>query len=56
VRKRSTAGRDELPEEVFTRLRGVLFFGPEFGVTRNKLTFRDNLKELLEKSASGDGD
>jgi hypothetical protein len=27
--------------------RGALFFGPSFKVTRNKLTFRDNLPSLL---------
>jgi hypothetical protein len=44
-----------LPDEAFMRLRGALFFGPDFLVTRNKLTFRDNLKELLDKATSGNG-
>ncbi len=35
------------------RLRGSLFFGPAFLVTRNKLTFRDNLQELLASSSPG---
>lgn len=45
--KRNSASRDALPDEAFMRLRGSLFFGPAFLVTRNKLTFRDNLQELL---------
>jgi hypothetical protein len=45
--KRTAAARDILPDEVFSRLRGALFFGPNFLVTRNKLNFRDNLQELL---------
>eukprot|EP00873_Tetraselmis_striata_P016358 jgi/Tetstr1/436622/TSEL_025418.t1 len=45
--KRSAAARDILPDEVFSRLRGALFFGPNFLVTRNKLNFRDNLQDLL---------
>lgn len=45
--KRSAAARDALPDAVFARLRGALFFGPSFRVTRNKLTFRDNLQHLL---------
>jgi len=45
--KRSAAAKDGLPDESFLRLRGALFFGPGFLVTRNKLTFRDNLQELL---------
>jgi len=36
-----------IPDESFLRLRGALFFGPGFLVTRNKLTFRDNLQECL---------
>lgn len=31
--------------------RGALFFGPGFRVTRNKLTFRDNLAQLLETAS-----
>lgn len=31
--------------------RGALFFGPGFRVTRNKLTFRDNLAMLLETAS-----
>ncbi len=53
VRKRSVMARDVLPEEVFTRLRGVLFFSANFLVTRNKLTFRDNLQELLAAATPG---
>lgn len=51
--KRSAAARDILPDEVFCRIRGALFFGPEFLVTRNKLSFRDNLSELLQHATSG---
>jgi hypothetical protein len=51
--KRSSAMRDALPDEAFMRLRGSLFFGPAFLVTRNKLTFRDNLQELLASSSPG---
>ena len=51
--KRSSATRDALPDEAFLRLRGSLFFGPAFLVTRNKLTFRDNLQELLASSSPG---
>ena len=35
------------------RLRGSLFFGPAFLVTRNKLTFRDNLRDLLGAAEPG---
>jgi len=42
-----------MPDEVFLRLRGSLFFGPEFRVTRNKLSFRDNLQELLATANPG---
>lgn len=45
--RRTAAARDSLPDEVFLRLRGSLFFGPNFLVTRNKLSFRDNLQQLL---------
>jgi structural maintenance of chromosomes flexible hinge domain-containing protein 1 len=38
----------------FLLLRGALFFGPGFRVTRNKLTFRDNLAALLESATPGD--
>lgn len=34
--KRNAAGKDAMPDEVFNRLRGALFFGPAFRVTRNK--------------------
>ncbi len=34
--------------------RGALFFGPSFRVTRNKLTFRDNLAQLLAGSTPSD--
>lgn len=51
--KRSAAARDALPDEVFSRIRGALFFGPSFLVTRNKLSFRDNLTQLLQVATSG---
>ncbi|KAK3267358.1 hypothetical protein CYMTET_24075 [Cymbomonas tetramitiformis] len=47
---RTAAARDVLPDECFARLRGLLFFGPSFKVTRNKLSFRDNLEALLDSS------
>lgn len=34
--KRTAASKDSLPDEVFGRFRGALFFGPAFRVTRNK--------------------
>ena len=42
-----------MPDEAFRRLRGALFFGPAFRVTRNKLLFRDNLQELLATAVPG---
>lgn len=51
--KRSAASKDTLPDEVFHRIRGALFFGPGFKVTRNKLLFRDNLQELLAAAVPG---
>ena len=36
------------------RLRGALFFGPAFRVTRNKLLFRDNLGEALAAAVPGE--
>ncbi|KAK9800826.1 hypothetical protein WJX73_002958 [Symbiochloris irregularis] len=48
--KRRSGVKDALPDEVFLRLRGALFFGPGFLVTRNKLNFRDNLLELLSSA------
>ena len=45
--------RDKLPPEVFLRLRGSLFFGNSFKVTRNKLSFRENLEELLAGASHG---
>jgi len=51
--KRSAASKDKLPDEVFYRIRGALFFGPGFKVTRNKLLFRDNLQELLAAAVPG---
>ena len=45
--KRGAAAKDVIPDDSFLRLRGALFFGASFLVTRNKLTFRDNLQELL---------
>jgi structural maintenance of chromosomes flexible hinge domain-containing protein 1 len=34
--KRNAHARDVIPDEAFGRLRGALFFGPAFRVTRNK--------------------
>lgn len=51
--KRSAARKDTLPDEAFSRLKGALFFGPGFKVTRNKLLFRDNLQELLAAAVPG---
>jgi len=34
--RRNAAAKDAIPDEVFHRLRGALFFGPGFRVTRNK--------------------
>ena len=51
--KRTPSAKDKLPEEVFLRLRGSLFFGPSFLVTRNKLSFRDNLQQLLADASPG---
>ena len=51
--KRTAANRDMLPDEVFQRIRGALFFGAGFKVTRNKLLFRDNLQELLAAAVPG---
>ena len=45
--------KDVLPDEAFRRLRGALFFGPGFRVTRNKLLFRDNLPEVLATAVPG---
>ena len=36
----SAAGKDALPDECFARLRGALFLGPSWTVTRNKLKLR----------------
>ena len=49
--RRSASARDALPDAVFARLRGALFFGPDFLVTRNKLTFRDDLGVLLSAAS-----
>ena len=50
---RSAANRDKLPDEAFLRLRGMLFFGPAFMVTANKLTFREDIKQTLTTVAKG---
>ena len=50
--KQTTKTRDKIPPEVANRIWGCLFFGPEFRVTRNKLSFRDNLEDLLCSSFS----
>lgn len=52
--KRGAAVKDVIPDECFLRLRGALFFGPGFLVTRNKLTFRDNLQELLTSATKSE--
>ena len=46
--------QDTIPDEAFRRLRGALFFGPAFRVTRNKLLFRDNLGEALAAAVPGE--
>jgi len=46
-KSRSAQDKDELPDEVSRRLRGQLFFGPALLPTRNKLSFRDHLPNLL---------
>ena len=51
--KRTAQAKDVLPDEAFRRLRGALFFGPGFRVTRNKLLFRDNLPEILATAVPG---
>lgn len=43
----ASAVQDSVPDRAFLRLRGALFFGPRFLVTRDKLTFQDNLQECL---------
>ncbi len=48
------AGKDAVPDDVFRRLRGALFFGPGWRVTRNKLMFRDNLGQALAGATPGD--
>jgi len=45
---RTGAAQDELPACVLRRLRGQLFTGAPFTPTRNKLSFRDNLPQLLQ--------
>ncbi|PNW82785.1 hypothetical protein CHLRE_06g294050v5 [Chlamydomonas reinhardtii] len=50
----SASGKDYVPDEVFRRIRGALFFGPAWRVTRNKLTFRDPLQQLLAAATPGD--
>ena len=40
VRGKAGNGKDALPDEVFGRLRGALFLGPSWAVTRNKLKLR----------------
>jgi hypothetical protein len=48
------AGKDAVPDDAFRRLRGALFFGPSWRVTRNKLMFRDNLQQALAAAAPAD--
>eukprot|EP00892_Ulva_mutabilis_P012666 jgi/Ulvmu1/9772/UM056_0012.1 len=45
---------DNLPDECFTRLRGALFLGPSWTVTRNKLKLRDNIDALLANAIPHD--
>ncbi|KAL4443930.1 hypothetical protein ABPG75_011667 [Micractinium tetrahymenae] len=52
--KRNAQAKDAIPDEAFRRLRGALFFGPAFRVTRNKLLFRDNLAEVLAGAVPGE--
>lgn len=52
--KRGAQGKDSIPDEVFRRVRGSLFFGPTFKVTRNKLLFRDDIRELLAAAVPGE--
>ncbi|KAI8466921.1 MAG: hypothetical protein J3K34DRAFT_524164 [Monoraphidium minutum] len=52
--KRTAAAKDLLPDEAFGRVRGALFFGPGWRVTRNKLMFRDNLPQLLADAVPSD--
>ena len=46
--RRGAAARDALPDAAFARVRGALFLGPRFEVTRNKLTFRDDLQQARD--------
>ena len=39
--------------QVYRRLRGTLFFGPGFAVTKNKLTFCDALDQILADAKPG---
>ena len=39
--------------QVYRRLRGTLFFGPGFAVTKNKLTFCDALDQILAEAKPG---
>jgi hypothetical protein len=39
--------------QVYRRLRGTLFFGPGFAVTKNKLTFCDALDQTLAGAEPG---
>uniref|UniRef100_A0A1D2ABE5 SMCHD1 ribosomal S5 domain-containing protein n=1 Tax=Auxenochlorella protothecoides TaxID=3075 RepID=A0A1D2ABE5_AUXPR len=52
--KRNAAAKDVLPDQAFLRLRGSLFLGPAFQVTRNKLLLRDDLRALLLRAVPGD--
>lgn len=49
-----TTQQDVLPDQAFLRLRGSLFLGPAFQVTRNKLLLRDDLRALLLRAVPGD--
>ena len=40
--------------QVYRRLRGTLFFGPGFAVTKNKLTFCDALDQTLAGAEPGE--
>ena len=51
---RTAKDRDLLPDEAFMRVRGALFLGPAFKVTRNKLNFRDPVAQLLASGIPSD--
>lgn len=46
-------GKEAIPDQAFMRLRGALFFGADFAVTRNRVTFQESLEELLATAVPG---